>query len=481
MEPIRLSLTQTGSPLSENIFGQFIEHLGNCIDGGIYDRSSPFSDQNGIRQDVLSLVKRLNPPTIRFPGGTVMSIYHWEDHVGPIEKRKKKKNLIWGGELNPAFGTAEFVSFCKSVDAKPMICVNMASGTPEEAAAWVEYCNGTGDTYYANLRRIHGYREPFSVKLWCIGNECYAEPDIGIQNDVQVYIRDAREFIKFMKLTDPTIETVIVGCDDMDIWNKPVLDALSPFADHFSYHFYASENGQGLYGPFVCEKYFLSKLNQLISLLKSYPDTPVNFSKWYRFPHRKDKIRLMIDEWNIWEFRDNELYGLDMKYNWRDALWVASMINNFACEERISGANMAQLVNIIAPILTGDGIAYPQTIFTPMEEMRKALRGERILCTLSEEPVIRLESGETIPLLSISAAKNENGFVVSMVNRSFEKDVSVIIPFDAEAVFFSSDPASVNTPTTNIVKRHTLSVAKDVPFTLTKGCFALLTERTQGA
>jgi len=476
METISLSLRETDTFVSTEIFGQFIEHLGTCINGGIYDKSSPFSNANGIRQDVLSLVKRLSPPVIRFPGGTVMCIYHWEDHVGPLNQRKKKKNLIWGGELNPEFGTAEFISYCRSVGAEPMICVNMASGTGEEAANWVEYCNGNGDTYYANLRRSHGYYEPFNVRYWCIGNECYAEPDIGVQNDVNLYIRDAREFIKFMKLTDHTIELVIVGSDDMEGWNKPVLDALSPFADYFSYHFYASENTQGIYGPFICEKYFLEKIDQFKKLLSDYPVKPENFSPWYRFPPRKDKIRLMIDEWNIWEFKQNALYGLDMKYNWRDALWTASMINNFASEDSIKGANMAQLVNILAPILTSRKGAYPQTIFTPLEEMRKVLYGKRMHIELSRIPVITLQNGETIPALSVSSVKNESGYAVCLVNRSFEESFTLSLPFSGTAKCFTAPARAVNDFSHNVISISEFAFRKDAPIELPKGSFVLFKE-----
>ena len=203
MEQItKVTLAKGRGTVDEKVYGQFIEHLQDCINGGVYDPKSRFADENGVRTDVRELARRLAPPILRFPGGTVMCLYHWEDAIGPMEKRIRRKNLIWGGEIDPSFGTAEFVRYCREIWAEPMICVNMASGTPEEAGNWVEYCNGTGDSYYAALRRSHGYEEPFNVKYWCIGNECYAEPDIGIQNDVSVYIRDAREFIKFMKLTD---------------------------------------------------------------------------------------------------------------------------------------------------------------------------------------------------------------------------------------------------------------------------------------
>ncbi|NLZ52721.1 MAG: alpha-N-arabinofuranosidase, partial [Thermoanaerobacteraceae bacterium] len=175
------------------IYGQFIEFIENCIDGGIYDKGSRFSDEKGIRQDVLEKAKQLNPPILRWPGGTYVNTFHWMDSIGPLEQRKKRKNIIWGGIVDGGFGTAEFIEYCRAIGAEPMLCVNMASGTPEEAANWVEYCNGTEDTYFANLRRSHGYEEPFNVKYWCIGNESYAQPDLGIQHDVDVYIRDAWE------------------------------------------------------------------------------------------------------------------------------------------------------------------------------------------------------------------------------------------------------------------------------------------------
>ena len=131
---VRIHLGNSMGQVSEAIYGQFIEHLGTCINGGVYDPESSFADENGIRTDVRELSKRLAPPVLRFPGGTVMSIYHWEDAIGPVENRIRRKNLIWGGELDPSFGTAEFVMFCRSIGAEPMICVNMASGPRRKRA-----------------------------------------------------------------------------------------------------------------------------------------------------------------------------------------------------------------------------------------------------------------------------------------------------------------------------------------------------------
>lgn len=150
--------------IDKKLFGNFIEHIENCILGGIFDAENSRSNEQGIRLDVLEKCKELAPPILRFPGGTVIGIYHWQDHVGPLCERKKMRNLIWGGRLCHEFGTAEFVQYCRQIGAEPMLCVNMPTGSAEEAAHWVEYCNGTEDTYYANLRRSHGFEEPFNVK-----------------------------------------------------------------------------------------------------------------------------------------------------------------------------------------------------------------------------------------------------------------------------------------------------------------------------
>ena len=165
---ITVDARQPAAEISTLQYGQFIEHLGRAIDGGIYDENSKLSDGDGFRMDVMEKVKELRTPILRYPGGTFTKIYHWEDGIGPKSGRKKRRNLIWGGVENNHFGTAEFVKYCRKIGAEPFLVVNMATGSPEEAANWVEYCNGTTDTYYANLRRADGYNEPFNVKYWVL-------------------------------------------------------------------------------------------------------------------------------------------------------------------------------------------------------------------------------------------------------------------------------------------------------------------------
>lgn len=426
---IQISIEKENGIIDQNIYGHFIEHILTCINGGVYDPGSTFADKDGIRIDVLKKLKELAPPVLRFPGGTIMCQYHWEDAVGPQEKRIRRKNLIWGGELDPSFGTAEFVMYCRRLGAEPMICVNMASGTPEEAGNWVDYCNGTGNTHYANLRRSHGYEEPFQVKYWCIGNESYAEPDIGVHHDVNLYIRDAMEFIKFMKLTDKTIKTVIVGCDD-EKWNRPVLDALHPVTDYFSYHHYSGEGNKGLYGPFDGEKYLKNAIDKLIELIDEYPDTITEFSPWYRFPPRSEKIKIALDEWNIWNFIQNETYGLLQTYNWRDALWTASILNLLISKPEIGMANLAQSVNVIAPIIAEKGGSWFQTIAYPIKLYRDTMLGTRLPVSF-QTPHIDGKAAGDIEALNISAVKNEDGTIrIAAVNRDFMTDHEIQIISD---------------------------------------------------
>lgn len=421
---VELSVGTGMGTVQETIYGQFIEHILTCIEGGVYDPSSPFADETGVRTDVLEKAKELHPPVLRFPGGTIMCQYHWEDAIGPKEKRIIRKNLIWGGDLDPSFGTAEFVSFCRRIGAEPMLCINMVSGTPEEAGNWVEYCNGTGNSHYAQLRRSHGYAEPFHVKYWCIGNESYAEPDPGVHHDVSLYIRDALEFIKVMKLTDPSIRTILVGCDKSE-WNKSVLDALHPFADYLSLHHYSSENGKGLYGPFEGEKALLQMIEETEALLDTYPDTIENFNPWYRFPPREGKLKIALDEWNIWNFVADTTYGLLPTYNWRDAVWVASVLCDILTHPSIEIANMAQLVNVLAPIIAHPEGAYYQTIAYPFLLYRSSMVGERV--ALHWDPVY-FDGGKagSLEALRCCAVRTGDGTLrVMAINRDFSSSYAI--------------------------------------------------------
>src|SRR5918999_1293457 len=171
MARIAVDVARTLGRVDRRIFGNFIEHLGRCIYGGVYESGSPLSDDFGFRTDVLEAARGLRVPVLRWPGGNFVSGYRWTDGIGPREQRPRRLELAWRAEESNHFGTDEFIEYCRALGAKPYICVNMGTGTMDEAQAWVEYCNGTGDTFWANQRRANGHAEPFGVKYWGLGNE----------------------------------------------------------------------------------------------------------------------------------------------------------------------------------------------------------------------------------------------------------------------------------------------------------------------
>lgn len=425
--------------LDTRIFGNFIEHIESCILGGVFDKDHPMSDENGIRLDVLEKVKELAPTVLRFPGGTVMGIYHWEDYVGPVDQRKKRRNIVWGDRMCHEFGTAEYVQYCRAIGAEPMICVNMPTGSAEEAANWVEYCNGTEDTYYANLRRSHGYEEPFNVKYWCVGNESYAEPDLGIQHDVDIYIRDAWEFTKYMKMTDPSIELVYVGHNEE--WNRKVLDKLGCVCDYLSLHFYAN-TGDDPERPWnQLNDYVKDVLLPAEKLIEEANTREEEFNVWYRIPPRKGDIKIALDEWNIWNSAPNgkSKYGLIQDYTWMDALWVGSFLNLLINHSgKIGIANMAQLVNVIAPIMAEKDGSYCQTTYYPMQLYRKLAGGDKIAAECAG--------------LDVAATMQGRKVTAFIVNRKSEPALIQLPKALHEATVLTGDaPNAINTLTKNVV------------------------------
>lgn len=430
--PVRVGFQAEGAAVNPLIFGHFIEFIENCIQGGVYDPGSPASDANGIRQDVLEKAKLLRPTILRWPGGTYANIYHWTDCVGPKAERKKKRNLIWGGVNDGAFGTAEFIEYCRALGAEPMLCVNLASGTAEEAANWVEYCNGEAGSYYADLRIAHGWAEPFAVKYWCIGNESHAEPDLGAQHDPDRYISDTWEFVKHMKLTDPTIRLVLVGDMFKDSWNKRILESLHPVCDYFSIHHYSNEGGRGTHGCFVSLRDFDRRLDALIPLVKGFSMRKEPFNKWYRFPRRGGDIKLCLDEWNIWsstpQGSDNR-FGVKMVYNWRDALWTACMMN--LCLRRaedIAITNLAQMVNVLAPILTEGDRSYVQTIFHVLKLYRDHAEGTALACRV-DAPLFDADAAGQLAAVDGAACRLADGTIrLFLTNITRDEPFPIALP-----------------------------------------------------
>ena len=386
--------------ISPFLHGQFIEYMGRCIDGGLYDETSPRSRADGVRADVLEKVKDLSPTMIRFPGGTFVKTFHWEDGIGPKESRRASKNLVWGGINTFHFGTDEFIDYCRAVGAEPVLVVNISSGTPDEAAHWVEYCNGTDDTYYANLRRRNGHEKPFNVKYWALGNEEAAEPDAGRHQDPNDYVKDMWHFIKLMKLTDPSIQLIADGERGKPDWNRTVLRGLDGAVDYISFHSYVGTGGDK-YSIFQGIDNVERDIAGMAKLVEENSTFPVkNWKKWYRFPARTKPVKLAIDEWGIWEQQDPP-YGTTNTYEWRHALATGWYMNAFMRQARVIGmANWAQMANILAPIMTSKDASVCQTVFYPLREYRRRALGESVAVSVAGAPL----AGGKVAALSCAAA-----------------------------------------------------------------------------
>jgi alpha-N-arabinofuranosidase len=215
------------SPISPLLFSGFAEHMGRSIYQGIYDPDSPHVDERGFRTDVLAALRELNFRSIRYPGGNFLSGYHWQDGVGPREQRPRRRDLAWQSIETNQFGTNEFIEFCKAINAEPMLGVNMGTGTIQDAASLVEYCNAPVGTQFSDLRASHGYREPHSVKYWCLGNEMDGPWQIG-HLEADEYGKKAREAAKMMRWHDPSIQLILCGSSNSAMPTYPEWDRVHP-------------------------------------------------------------------------------------------------------------------------------------------------------------------------------------------------------------------------------------------------------------
>lgn len=427
---ILIDLNQPVQKISPLIYGQFIEYLGRCIDGGIYDKNSALSDENGFRNDVLQRVKAMDVPLLRFPGGTVVKIYHWQDGIGPKETRPKRKNLIWGGVNDNQFGTAEFVEYCRQIGAEPFLVINMSTGTPEEASNWVEYCNGTGDTYWANLRRSHGYEKPFNVKYWGIGNEEYAATDAGKHQHVEKYIEDCWQYVKMMKLQDPSLKLTLVG-NSMDVnWTERVLKEMHPVCDFISVHLYSIPSDSKYETLLKSIDAFDADFNTMRSLLKNVPEKVENFSSWYRFPPRTEPVKIAVDEWGIWDLNSGKGkgdYQMEYTYNWGHALAVGKFLNLFQRNADLIGlATWAQTVNVLAPIMTKADDSFCQTIYTPLKAYRQFMLPNNLKLTI-DQPGQTGTNGKIDATASVSDDGKE--IVLAVLNLSEKETLPLTVDF----------------------------------------------------
>jgi alpha-N-arabinofuranosidase len=417
--------------INPNIYGSIIEHIGRIIYGGVYEEGSKLSDEQGVRKDVLSAASEWGVPILRWPGGNFASGYHWQDGIGPKEGRPRRYDAAWFAEESNRFGTDEFISYCRRIRTEPYICVNLGTGTIEEAANWVEYCNGAGNTSYANLRRKYGHQEPHKVRYWGLGNEVWGDFQIGHMSP-EDYAKVALECGKLMKWVDPTIQLVACGFPDLD-WNRIVLTKLVHIADYISLHDY--EGNADYYEELGTIRQLERHIDataaaiELTDVLRGRPNALMGALPQVR---TKKRIEIAIDEWNIW-YRKHDLWQVpnpvEERYNLSDALWVASVLNLFQRKaDKVTLACLAQMINAIGAIFTSTSGMFLQTIYFPMKLYRNQCGGLALRSDV-ESPTFSSKSFKDVPYLDVSATL-DNGrrtISVAVVNRHEKEPIHATV------------------------------------------------------
>jgi len=401
------------------LFGNFAEHLGRVIYGGIYQEGSPLSDRDGYRTDVAKATQELGVSILRWPGGNFVSGYNWKDGIGPRELRPVRPDYAWGGVETNRFGTDEFLRYCERLKIEPYICINAGLGTVEDARNWVEYTNGKRDTYWAAQRRKNGREEPYSVKFWGLGNEIDGPWQMGHKN-AEDYAKFALEAAKAMQWTDPNIRLVASGSSnfgpsaDWIKWNRTVLEALNGAIDYISLHTYIGNRENDL------ERFLANSENidhrievtaGLIRAVQSGQEEP-------------RPIRIAYDEWNVW-YRAHGCC-LEEVYNFEDSLAMGMFFNSFFRHaDTVKMANLAQLVNGIAPMFTNDKGLFLQPIYFPIAEFGKQ-RGNTAVDVKSVSPTYRVGKRPPLGYLDVSSTydKKARAIYLNVLNRSAKLDIA---------------------------------------------------------
>lgn len=419
--------------IDPRIYGSFVEHMGRTVYGGIYEPGHPTADAQGFRQDVLEKVRNLGVTTVRYPGGNFVSGFNWEDSVGP--NRPKRLDLAWTSTETNEVGLHEFCDWCRKANISPMYCINLGTRGPEQARDVIEYANHPSGSKFSDMRIANGQKDPLNIHLWCLGNEMDGPWQIGRKTPVE-YARIANESAKLMKWVDPSIELVACGSSGFGMstfgeWEWAVLDECYDNIDYISLHRY--------YGhPTNSTEDFLAQTMDMDDFIRSVIALcdAVKGKK-----HARKFIHLSFDEWNLCYHsgeQDNgkkpERWGrapalVEDVYNFEDALLTGSILITFLRHaDRVKIACLAQLVNVIAPILTRDGGGcWAQTTYYPFQHMSRYARGTSLLAAV-DSPCYDCKDYEKVPYLDAAATRDEDGTVtVFCVNRHQREDFTLDI------------------------------------------------------
>lgn len=435
---IRIDPQRTLGKIDRNIFGGFAEHMYRCVNGGIYDPGSPLADAGGIRLDVLDALKRLNMPVIRYPGGNFVSGYRWRDGIGPREERQARFDLAWNQFEPNHFGTDEFIQYCRRLNTAPYMVVNCGDGDSREARDWVEYCNGTADTALVKLRHKHGFDAPHQVKYWGIGNEVDGHWQIGYKTPEE-YARAYTEFGKVMRWVDPGIKLIAAaGCTwkaDMVERAQLLLEQAGNLVDYLAIHWYVGNPDNDFARYMTLSELFEDRISAYEGIIKA-----MKVALGLKHP-----IRIAVDEWNV-GYRGAPL--AEEVYNLEDALVVAMHFNAFIRHAPLVGmANIAQIVNVLGPILTQpDGLVL-QTIFFPFE-LYSSQCGDTALDVFWTGDTFSGGSHSGVRTLDVTATLDSDAgeVVLFVINRSENESIEAEIALAAGRFNGTAQASVVNGP-----------------------------------
>jgi len=435
---ISISKNQTIAPIDKRIFSSFIEHMGRAVYTGIYEPGHTTADKYGFRTDVASLIRPLNLSHIRYPGGNFLSGYNWLDGIGPKEERPMRADLAWSALEPNEVGTDEFLQWCERLGIEPMLGVNLGTGTPQSAVDLLEYVNGDLPTKFANLRRQNGHEKPYNIKLWCLGNEMDGPWQICMKT-AEEYGRIACETAKMMKWMDPSIELIACGSSFYDMptfgsWERTVLKHCYRYIDYISLHQYY-QNNDGDIPSFLSRSLEMEEMIHKIAVIcreakmeqKEAHDIALSFDEWNVWYHFQ-KSGQQPPKWTVARPIEEENYDL------ADALLVGCMLNTLLRNaDTVKIACLAQLVNVIAPIMTEpNGRAWVQTIYYPFFYVSNYGRGTslRLSCESAQyDCTIR----KNVPYLDASAVLNHDGIcTLFLVNRNQTEALNCTIYFNQD-------------------------------------------------
>jgi alpha-N-arabinofuranosidase len=370
--------------LDRRLFGAFLEHLGRAIYTGVYEPGSKLADERGFRKDVLAEVKALAVPIMRYPGGNFVSGYHWLDGVGPAGQRPRVLERAWNSLETNQFGTNEFIAWCAAVGTEPLLAVNLGTGTPEQAVALLEYCNVAQGTKWSDLRRSHGFEAPHRVRCWCLGNEMDGPWQMG-HMPAREYGRKARDAARQMRVVDRSLQLVAAGSSNTIlptylVWDRELLEECYDQVDGISLHNYYG-NTEALTGNstarFLAMNLDMERQIHEVSAVCDYVQGILRSPK---------RLWLSFDEWNVWYRARGGAFAngegafaprlLEEVYNLEDALLTGGFVNSLLRQsDRVRVGCLAQIVNVIAPLVTSETSVLRQSIYYPYAWALQYARG----------------------------------------------------------------------------------------------------------